>query len=73
MADGRHAHRGILKQAFDHLHAHFPIEAVHRLGRWVAEHVEDALGIAGHRLPRLVGIENDLRAAQNHADDQCRQ
>ncbi|MCY1408196.1 hypothetical protein D9M71_235150 [compost metagenome] len=73
MADGGLAHGGVLKQAFDHLHAHFPVQAVDGLGRGVAKHVEDAFGIAGDGLACFIGIEHDLRAAQDHADDQCRQ
>ncbi|MNY05327.1 hypothetical protein D3C86_1380440 [compost metagenome] len=73
MADGGLAHGGVLKQAFDHLHAHFPVQAVDGLGRGVAKHVEDAFGIAGDGLACFIGIEHNLRAAQDHADDQCRQ
>ena len=73
VADGGLTHGVVLEQPFDHLHAHFPIQAVHGLGRWIAEHVEDALGVAGNRLTGLVGIEDNLRAAQDYAYDQCRQ
>ncbi|MNI19017.1 hypothetical protein D3C73_724380 [compost metagenome] len=73
VADGSLAHGVVLKQAFDHLHAHFPVQAVDGLGRGVAKHVEDAFGIAGDGLACFIGIEHDLRAAQDHADDQCRQ
>lgn len=73
MTDGSLAHGVILEQAFDYLHTHLPVQAVDGLGRGVAEHVEDALGITGHGLACFIGIENDLRAAQDHADDQCRQ
>ncbi|MNQ74714.1 hypothetical protein D3C85_894790 [compost metagenome] len=66
MADGRHAHRFVLEQAFDDLHAHFAVQAVDRLGRGVAEHAEDALGIVVHRLAGLVCVEDNLRAAQYH-------
>ncbi|MNF74394.1 hypothetical protein D3C84_564240 [compost metagenome] len=73
MADRGHAHRVILEQAFDDLHAHFPIQAIDRLGRRVTEHVEDAFGVKGNGLARLVGIEHDLRATEHHANHQCRQ
>ena len=73
MADGGLTHGIVLEQAFDHLHAHLPIEAVNGLSRGIAEHVEDAFGVAGNRLTGFVGIENNLRAAQDYADDQCRQ
>ncbi|MOA15665.1 hypothetical protein D3C78_1358340 [compost metagenome] len=71
MTDGGMAHRFVLEQAFDHLHAHLAIQAVDRLGRGIAEHAKDAVGVVGHRLPRLVDIEHDLRAAQHHTDNQC--
>ncbi len=73
MANGGHAHRIVLEQPLDDLHAHLAVQAIHRLGRRVAEHIEDALGIAGHGLARLVGIKHDLRHAQRHAHDQRRQ
>ena len=73
VANGGHAHSVILEQAFNDLHAHFPVQAVDRLCRWVAKHVENALGIASYRLPSLVGIEDDLGAAQDHAHYECRQ
>lgn len=73
MADGGLTHGIVLEQAFDHLHAHLPIQAVDRLCRGIAKHVEDAFGIAGDGLACFIGIENNLRAAQDHADDQCRQ
>ncbi|MNQ68641.1 hypothetical protein D3C85_832030 [compost metagenome] len=73
MADRGLTHGIVLEQAFDHLHAHFPVEAVNRLGRGIAEHVEDAFGVAGNGLAGFVSIENDLCAAQDYADDQCRQ
>ena len=73
MADRGHAHSIVLEQTFDHLHAHLAIQAVHGLGRGVAKHVEDALGIARHGLACLVGIKNDLRHAQRHTHDQGRQ
>lgn len=73
VADGRHAYRLVLEQAFHHLHAHFTVEAVHRLGRRVAEHVEDALGIVVHGLAGLVGVVDNLRTAEQYADRQRRQ
>ena len=73
MADGGLTHGIVLEQALDYLHAHLTIEAIDGLGRGVAEHVENALGVASHGLAGFIGIENDLRAAQDHADDQCRQ
>ncbi|MNF82366.1 hypothetical protein D3C84_646700 [compost metagenome] len=63
VADGGHAHRVILEQAFDDLHTHFTVEAIHRLGRGVAKHVEDAVGIVGHRLTGFISIEDNLCAA----------
>ncbi|MNJ29758.1 hypothetical protein D3C77_243370 [compost metagenome] len=73
MADGGHAHRLILKQPFHDLHAHFLVQAVDGLGGGVAEHVEDSLGVVGHCLTSLVGIEDDLRTTENDTDHQCRE
>ncbi|MNF09637.1 hypothetical protein D3C80_2103520 [compost metagenome] len=61
----------MLEQAFDHLHAHLAIQAVDGLGRRIAEHAEYPVGVVGDRLPRLVDIEHDLRAAQDHTHNQC--
>ena len=63
MTDGGVAHRVILEQAFDHLQAHFPVQAVDRLGRGIAEHGQDALGIIGYGLTGLIDVKDDLRAA----------
>ncbi|MNS90529.1 hypothetical protein D3C72_1245840 [compost metagenome] len=68
VADGGHAYRFVLEQAFHHLHAHFAVEAVYRLGRGVAEHIEDALGIVVHGLAGLVGVVDDLRTAEHDTD-----
>lgn len=73
MADARLAHRLVLEQAFEDLHRHFPVEAVDRLGGRVADHREDALGVAAHRLLGLVGVEDDLRATEHYANGQRRQ
>lgn len=70
VANRGHSHRFVLEQAFHHLHAHFTVKAIHRLGRGVAEHVEDALGIIVHGLAGLVGVVEDLRTAEYHADRQ---
>ena len=73
MPNGRHAHRIVLKQSLDDLHAHLPVQAVHRLGRGVSEHIEDASGITGDGLSGLVGVEDDLRTTQDHPYDQRRE
>ena len=72
MADRSHAHRLVLEQAFHHLHAHFTVEAVYRLGGGVAEHVENALGVVIDGLAGLVGVVDDLRATEDDADRQRR-
>ncbi|MCY1416660.1 hypothetical protein D9M71_321760 [compost metagenome] len=68
LADGGVAHRLMLEQAFQHLHGHVAVEAVDRLGRWVAEHRQDVLGFALRHVPRRVGVEGDLGAAEHHSD-----
>ncbi|MNE81789.1 hypothetical protein D3C81_1032400 [compost metagenome] len=73
MADGGHAHGFVLEQALHDLHAHFLVEAVHRLGRRVTEHVEDPLSVIGDGLAGLVDIEDDLRTTENYTDDQRRE
>ncbi|MNV64384.1 hypothetical protein D3C71_1570240 [compost metagenome] len=73
VADGGHAHGFVLEQPFHDLHAHFPVKAVYRLGRRVAEHVEDTLGIVVHGLAGLVGVVDDLRATEYDTDRQRRQ
>ena len=73
MADGGLAHRIVLKQAFDDLHRHLSVQAVDGLSGGVAKHVENTFGVVVDRLPGLVGVEHNLRAAQHHPDDQCRQ
>ncbi|MNZ67938.1 hypothetical protein D3C78_861960 [compost metagenome] len=72
VADGSLAYRLVLEQAFHDLHAHFPVKAVDRLGRGIAKHVEDALGVAVDGLTGLVGVIDDLRAAKNDTDRQRR-
>ncbi|MND40604.1 hypothetical protein D3C80_313450 [compost metagenome] len=73
MADGGLAHRFVLEQPLDHLHAHLAVQAVDGLGGRVAEHAEDPVGVAGDRLTGLVDIEHDLRTAQHHSDHQSGQ
>ncbi|MNJ58116.1 hypothetical protein D3C77_537370 [compost metagenome] len=73
MANRGHAHRLVLEQALHDLHAHFLVQAVHRLGGRIAEHVENSLGVTGHCLTSLVGIEDDLRTTENDTDHQCRE
>ncbi|MNQ88994.1 hypothetical protein D3C85_1042870 [compost metagenome] len=73
MADGGLAHRLVLEQAFDHLHAHLAVQAVDGLGGRVAEHAEDPVGVVGNRLTGLVDVEHDLRTAQHHTDHQSGQ
>lgn len=65
--DGRHAHGVILEQAFDDLHAHLAVQAVDGLCRRIAEHAENPLGVARHSLTCLVGVEDDLRTAEQDA------
>ncbi len=72
MSDGGFAHRFVLEQTFHDLHAHFPVKAVDRLGRWVAEHVKDALGIVVDGLAGLVGVVDDLRATKDDTNRQRR-
>ena len=71
MADGSIAHCRVLEQAFDDLHGHIAIQAVKRLGRGVAEHVEDSFGICRNGLSDFVGVEHDLCAAQHSPNDHC--
>ncbi len=65
VADRGHANRFVLEQAFHHLRTHFPIQAVDGLGGRIARHAQDALGIGLDQLARLVGAEDDLRAAEH--------
>ena len=71
VADGGVTHRFVLEQPLDHLHAHLAVQAVYRLGRRVAEHAEDAMGIVDHRLTCLVGVEDNLRTTQYHSYYEC--
>jgi len=73
VADGGVAHGFMLEQALDDLHCHLAVQAVHGLGRGVAEHAEDALGVVGNGLTCLVDVEDDLPATQHYPDHQCRQ
>jgi len=73
MADRGFADGLVLEQAFHHLAAHFPVEAVDRLRRGVARHAQDTLRIVGDEMAGLVGPEDDLRTAENQPHGQCGQ
>ncbi len=69
-ADEGMANRFVVEQPFDHLFGHGAVQGQYGLGGRVAEHAQDALGLAVEGLAGLLQGVEDLYGAQQQADGQ---